>query len=89
MVRKSSRKKYTGFSIQKEKVEEIKKFITEHPEFHYKSVIDFINESIKEKLNKKATVVKSEELETISGQLTCISGQIKNISELVKRDNIK
>ena len=50
MVRKSSRKNYTGFSIQKEKVEEIKKFIKDHPELNYKTVIDFINESIKEKL---------------------------------------
>lgn len=87
MVRKSSRKDYTGFSIQKDKVDEIKKFIVEHPEFHYQTVIDFINEAIKEKLNKKVTVVKSEELETISGQLTKISGQIKNISDVVKGDN--
>lgn len=80
MVRKNSRNKYTGFSIQKEKVEEIKKFIKNHPELNYKTVIDFINEAIKEKLNKKTTVVKIDELEAIKKQLHNMSGEIRKMS---------
>ena len=80
MVRASSRKNYTGFSIQKEKVEEIKKFITDNPDLHYKTVVDFINDAIKEKLNKKEIVIKTDDLELIKSQLDHISGQIINIT---------
>ncbi|MCJ7570586.1 MAG: hypothetical protein MUO82_01735 [Candidatus Thermoplasmatota archaeon] len=42
------------------------------------------NKKFYEKLNKKETVVKSEDLQTIKGQLTQISGEIIKISGLVK-----
>jgi len=87
MVRKSSRNNYTGFSIQKAKVEEIKKFIKENPELNYKTVIDFINEAIKEKLNKKITVVKIDELKTIKNQLHKMSTQMRTLSGIVKENN--
>lgn len=73
MVRKSSRKNYTGFSLEKEIVEEIRQYMTNHSEMHYNSIIEFIKVAIRDKINQKPVVI---EVDQMSGKIQRISGVV-------------
>jgi hypothetical protein len=59
----SNRNGFRGISIKKEMIEDIEKFIKNHPERGYKSIAEFVAESVRcriDELKKHYKLIESE-----------------------------
>jgi len=70
MVRETNRKDYTGFSLEKELVDEIRQYMKKHPERHYNTIIEFIKEAIRDKLDPIEIYINDDHLDTLSSKIS-------------------
>ena len=52
MVRKSNRGNYTGISMPKELIDDVKRVIEENPQSQYRSIAEFTKSAIREKIQQ-------------------------------------
>lgn len=65
MVRSKYKEKYTAMSMPKKLLDEVKKYIEEHPELQYRSIPEFTKVALREKLEREKLDVAIGGLSTI------------------------